>query len=433
MVYVFVLFSSLIGSFGAFSPVFTQKFDSGSCGLLKDRMAGAFFGAAIGDALGRLTEFVPSVVEIHKKFGSEGITSFDKRMEVYSSLLGTMVVPYTDDTVMALELAKALLDGRRHDISVALMMDTLARSYARILGKNRYVVDPLFSVRAHGAQNIKAALKLEQYIHYGIAAKNPLWWYQYDETLNARYDKIIAQEGGCGSVMRAWPIGLIFADNIALVKELADKQSMITHRHPMACAASVALAVGVSQALLQKSPDDVAHAMILAAQEYDERELIYKVRARKLSEGIMFDPLMVSYDRLLTSDMLRYAYTMAQEGRTAEEILGMVNDKQANFRSKSGALLGWSADEAVAAALYIFIRHADDLKAAIIEGANTPGDSDSIASLAGALVGARTGIQLLHYDNFDYSNLENCSTIKSLASTAHDILAVNLLKKGICA
>ncbi len=433
MMYVFVLFSLLITSFGSFSSVFAQNFDSDSCGLLKDRIAGVFLGAAIGDALGRLTEFIPSVAEIHKKFGPDGITGFDKRMEVYHPLVGSTVVPYTDDTVMAIEVAKVVLEGRQQSSSVHLMMDKLARSYARILGKNRFAVDPLFSLRAHGAQNLKAALKLEQYIQYGIADKNPLYWYQYDTVLDMKFNKVIAQEGGCGSVMRAWPIGVIFADNLALVKEIADKQSILTHRHPMARAASVALAVGVSQALLQKSPDEVAQAMIQAAQEYDESELHYKTRARKLPEESCFEPSMISNDRLVTSDMLRYAYTMAKEGNMPESILGMVNDKQANFRSRSGALLGWSADEAVAAALYIFIRHSDDLKAALLEGANTPGDSDSIASLAGALVGARTGIQILHYCTFDYSNLENCAPLKGMANAVHDTLAVHLLKKGICA
>lgn len=431
MVYVFILFSLLVTSFSAPSSVCAQNFDSNSCGLLKDRIAGVFFGAAIGDALGRLTEFIPTVAEIHKKFGPQGIVEFDKRMELYHPFIGTAVVPYTDDTVMSLDLAKVMLDGRLHNASVDSMMDKLARSFARLLGKNRYVVDPLFAVRAHGIQNLKAALKLEHCIQYGNADRNPLWW--YDEPSTTKYNKAVAQEGGCGSVMRAWPIGAIFADNSVLIKELADKQSMLTHRHPMARAASVALAVGVSQALLQKSPDEVAKAMIEAAQEYDNQELLYKVKAQKIGDDSYLEAGLVSSDRLLTSDMLRYAFIKAQEGKMPEEILGVVNDKQSNFRSKSGVLLGWSADEAVAAALYIFIRHPDDLKSALLEGANTPGDSDSIASLAGALVGARTGIQFLHFSDFDYSALESHSSIKNLANAVHDTLAIHLLKKGICA
>jgi ADP-ribosylglycohydrolase len=58
-------------------------------------------------------------------------------------------------------------------------------------------------------------------------------------------------------------------------------------------------------------------------------------------------------------------------------------------------LEGWAAHEAIAAAVYLFARHPDDPAAAILEGANTPGDSDSLATLAGALVGARCGVEAL--------------------------------------
>ena len=58
-------------------------------------------------------------------------------------------------------------------------------------------------------------------------------------------------------------------------------------------------------------------------------------------------------------------------------------------------LRGWAAHEAIAAAVYVFMRHSDDPRAAILEGANTPGDSDSIASIAGALTGARCGLSAL--------------------------------------
>jgi ADP-ribosylglycohydrolase len=61
-------------------------------------------------------------------------------------------------------------------------------------------------------------------------------------------------------------------------------------------------------------------------------------------------------------------------------------------------LKGWAAHEAIAAAVYIFARHPDDPRAAILEGANTPGDSDSLATLAGALVGGRCGIEALPAD-----------------------------------
>jgi ADP-ribosylglycohydrolase len=61
-------------------------------------------------------------------------------------------------------------------------------------------------------------------------------------------------------------------------------------------------------------------------------------------------------------------------------------------------LRAWAAHEAIAAAVYLLERHPDDPRAAILEGANTPGDSDSIATLAGALLGARCGARALPAD-----------------------------------
>ena len=61
-------------------------------------------------------------------------------------------------------------------------------------------------------------------------------------------------------------------------------------------------------------------------------------------------------------------------------------------------LRAWAAHEAIAAAVYLLARHPNDPAAAILEGTNTPGDSDSIATLAGALVGARKGLAALPDD-----------------------------------
>lgn len=406
------------------------------CGLLKDRIAGAFLGGAIGDALGRVTEFTPSVNAIKEKFGSDGVTHFDDSMKIRIPGFLYPVIPYTDDTVMALLVAHCVLEMRRENSDVTGVMDKLAHSFANLFGATRYLIDPLFDLRAHGHTNQAASFRLQRYIGSGIPLKNPFWWYQDVEKSEAHFIEAISKEAGCGSVMRAWPIGIIFADDISLVKELADKQSCLTHRHPMARAASVALAVGISQALLQKSPDEVAHAMIEAAQEYEARELLYKKRSYKITLESTLSSSLIARDLLVTSDMLRYAFAMAKEGKTPEEVLGthnMVNNFSVskNYRSKEGFLLGWAADEAVAAALYIFMRHHDDLQKALIEGVNTPGDSDSIASIAGALVGARTGVELLNYCEFDYSLLENLNQIKTLSTAIYKELEESLLKKGL--
>jgi ADP-ribosylglycohydrolase len=53
---------------------------------------------------------------------------------------------------------------------------------------------------------------------------------------------------------------------------------------------------------------------------------------------------------------------------------------------------GWIAEEALATALLCFLLHWDDPQRVVSRAAATRGDSDSIASIGGALAGAYSGI-----------------------------------------
>lgn len=59
---------------------------------------------------------------------------------------------------------------------------------------------------------------------------------------------------------------------------------------------------------------------------------------------------------------------------------------------------GWVGEEAVALALYCVLRYPDDYVAAVRRGANTDGDSDSIACIAGGILGARLGLAAIPAD-----------------------------------
>ena len=61
-------------------------------------------------------------------------------------------------------------------------------------------------------------------------------------------------------------------------------------------------------------------------------------------------------------------------------------------------------------------RHSEDPRAAILEGANTPGDSDSIATLAGALIGGRVGLDRLPTEWV--SRVERSNELLALANEA---------------
>jgi ADP-ribosylglycohydrolase len=156
--------------------------------------------------------------------------------------------------------------------------------------------------------------------------------------------------------MRAWPFGLFFADDLDAAETWAVEHSRLTHRDPIALAACAAIARGAALAVRGADVTTIADDMVAAARRWS----------------------------VPTAVMMQQAVDDARGGVAPSATLDR--------------LRGWAAHEAIAAALYVFVRHADDPRAAILEGANTPGDSDSIASIAGALVGARCGRRALPID-----------------------------------
>ena len=56
---------------------------------------------------------------------------------------------------------------------------------------------------------------------------------------------------------------------------------------------------------------------------------------------------------------------------------------------------GWIGEEAVALALYCFLRYPEDFKKTVLRGANTNGDSDSVACIAGGISVTYLGIDAI--------------------------------------
>jgi len=148
----------------------------------------------------------------------------------------------------------------------------------------------------------------------------------------------------------------MFADELDRAEQWAAEHSKTTHRATSALAACAAMARGTAAVVQSLAPSEVLDAMTVAAARYDHE----------------------------TARILEHARQEAVAGVEPDHTLQQ--------------LLGWSASEAVAAAAYVFLRHADDFRAGVLEAANTPGDSDAIASLSGALIGARVGFEGLPED-----------------------------------
>jgi len=284
---------------------------------------GAVLGAAIGDAMGHPTEFIGSFADIYERYGPEGVTCF----ELFHEHEGRRFAPYTDDTQMAEVVLRTLLAGHSN-------LDETMRRLAD--GFVRWSENPQGGHRTPGNACMSGCRRLARGVPWREAGG--------------------ATAGGCGSVMRAYPFGLVFAHDLEQAEHWAVEHSRLTHQDPIALAACAAMAVGMARIRRREAPALVVSEMVAAAGRYSAR----------------------------TAAMMAIAVEEARTGVGPQETLER--------------LQGWAAHEAIAAAVYIFTRHPDDPRAAILEGANTPGDSDSIATLAGALVGGRCGMAVLPAD-----------------------------------
>jgi ADP-ribosylglycohydrolase len=158
---------------------------------------------------------------------------------------------------------------------------------------------------------------------------------------------------GCGAAMRVAPIGYLYQHDLPKLRRVAAASALTTHHHPTARLAAVAAAFLMKLALDRLSPEDLLPALELETH----------------NQAGDFDQALVRLEQALELDSQDAALTHIGEG--------------------------WVAEEAVLMALYCFLKSPDDFVATIRRGANTQGDSDSIASIAGGLSGAYLGFEAL--------------------------------------
>jgi ADP-ribosylglycohydrolase len=356
----------------------------------QDHVLGAILAGAIGDSLGGFTEYNFTMSEDIQKLRMShtgtllrsypDLSLVEKNTkDLATRFTNEEILPYTDDTAMAMLVMEVLIEARSKNLSDAQIMESLATKFIEDSQKpDGWAID----VRSPGGACKTAIKKLKTQDR-----NKPYWW---------RVGDIDA--GGNGSVMRVYPFGLVFADNLERAEQLAVEHSRLTHQHPMALAACAAMTVGTALAAQGQTPDEIVPHMERVARKYDP----------------------------LTADHIRDAHALARTRQVTLNRLGNVYDALANeqFRQSHNHTFpqetetntqfsGWTARSAVAAAVYLFTLSPDDPNAAICLGVHTWGDSDSIASMAGTLVGARCGASRLNQENV--IRLENTARLSNYA------------------
>ncbi|HSV15744.1 MAG TPA: ADP-ribosylglycohydrolase family protein [Tepidisphaeraceae bacterium] len=167
---------------------------------------------------------------------------------------------------------------------------------------------------------------------------------------------------GNGSAMRVAPIGLARADDLDSVADLAIESSRPTHSHALAYQGAVLQATAVATAVSLTRFD---LAMFLGALRKSLRR---------------FDDLLQSTTAL--SDAIDAIENGLARGASCLEISSVLGT-------------GVSATEAVPMAIYCFVRHPDSFTHVIHDAVFIGGDTDTIASMAGAISGAFLGSHVI--------------------------------------
>ena len=160
----------------------------------------------------------------------------------------------------------------------------------------------------------------------------------------------VAESKGCGSAMRVAPIGYFYQHNPDKLKKVARASGICTHGHRTAVAASIG----------------AAYLVKLALDGVDPESMIPETLSFTAGMSREFDSALSKVSECL-------------DWSNEEDALKYLGE-------------GWIGEEAVVLALFCFLKHPDDYKKAVLRGANTNGDSDSVACIAGGISGAYLGI-----------------------------------------
>jgi len=151
---------------------------------------------------------------------------------------------------------------------------------------------------------------------------------------------------GCGAVMRVAPVGLVFANHPEMLAWTAHMQGFATHQGERTNASAVAVAFLVGRLLLGDDWDSALDALDDA---------------------------------------------MPQDSPAREYFYGAC-DQSTPLAKKLDAYRGWDGGEAFGAALACALEYHDDFGQAVSHAINSPGDSDSLGCICGAMLGAKLGL-----------------------------------------
>ena len=335
--------------------------------------------AAIGDALGWMTEFEKSQETLKKKFGTDYINSFhDWEKNVGGRFYGYVDKlnsgSYSDDTQLLLSVARSInKDG------------FLDQQYFA----KKELPNWLLYSRGAGRTIKNAARKIER--------KSASWNNNFF-TFKAGKTTIDYRESGAnGAAMRILPIALANFGEPDKIKEEIFGNSIITHGHPRAILGAMLYGYSIDT-ILRFNPENFNYKNFLTELGKDIHQ--------KFSIGFLDNPKLKSWEtewnrtskqpfRLLfksiideTQEYLRTAYKLITNNSSDFDAL----TKLGCYKKETKG----SGTSTVIAGIYFACKYSNEPLKGIEQAVNSIGtDTDSIAAFAGGLIGALHGQSII--------------------------------------
>ncbi|GHJ36748.1 ADP-ribosylglycohydrolase family protein [Streptomyces sp. TS71-3] len=301
-----------------------------------DRALGAYYGLALGDALGMPTQ-VMSRADVARVYGT--VTGFEPARPDNPVSAGMPAGSVTDDTDQAVIVGR-LLDEGRGRIDPMRLADELLRWEK--------------DMRAKGSLDL-----------LGPSTKAAL-----DAVARGVPPEEAGRHGSTnGAAMRVTPVGIATRpEPLAALVDRVVQSCQVTHDTTVGIAGACAVAAAVSAGIEGAGLDDAIAAAVAAARAGARRG--HWIAGADIAARIEWACGLV-------------------RGRAPGEALDLISD-----------LVGTSvaSQESVPAAFAVLALTGGDPWEAALTGANLGGDSDTIAAMAGAVAGAVHGLAALPAD-----------------------------------
>lgn len=291
----------------------------------EDQFTGALMGCAVGDALGapiegRSREHIAAMQGI-----TDGYQPFSHGKKIHYP-----AGQYTDDTQLTIATVRGLLACGRVDGA------GIAEEFAKLWQSGEIV--------GAGPVAHRAVRRLLEGVGWEDAAVAD------DLPLN-------------GAAMRIAPVGLWHCDRPDRLADDVTVASIVTHRHPLAVDAAVAVATAVAHAVTE-STIETARLLAVVSEAVEAKSPDFARRIRQLN-----------------------AWLELPESTALEAIAEHGPERRAQ-----GFGIPAMAEPTVLAALYTFLKSPGDFMGTVDCALHVGGDVDTIAAIAGAISGAHNGL-----------------------------------------